>query len=323
MELDIKNKLRTTFNPKVSIVIPVFNGSDYLNEALDSALTQTYNNIEIIVVNDGSNDNGKTEKIALSYGDRIRYFKKGNGGTASALNLGIKEMKGEYFSWLSHDDLYYPEKIEAQINFLVGFEDRLTIIYTDFNYIDGNSNFLYNYPIKHVPPEHFRPAFIWGGIINGCTLLIPKKCFEIYGVFKEKLRTTQDYDLWFRLSEKYSFVHLPQILIKSRIHENQGINKLRPIMNVEENRLFTHFITKIKQYEIKQYYEKPVPIFYLDYSRVMLNAQLYKAANFSFLLSLVTFWRLKVKYIYEYLHKIGNVVKTNIIHSYRSFKNTV
>ena len=323
MELDIKNKLRTTFNPQVSIVIPVFNGSDYLNDALDSALAQTYKNIEIIVVNDGSNDEGKTDKIALSYSDRIRYFKKGNGGTASALNLGIKEMKGEYFSWLSHDDLYYPEKIEAQINYLMDFEDKVTIIYTDFNYIDENSNFLYNYPIKHVPPEHFRPAFIWGGVINGCTLLIPKRCFEIYGVFNEMLRTTQDYDLWFRLSEKYSFVHLPLILIKSRIHENQGIKKLRPIMNIEENRLFAHFITKIKQHEIKPYYEKPVPIFYLDYSRVMLNAQLYKAANISFLLSLITFWRLKTKYIYEYLHKIGDVVKTNIIHSYRSFKNTV
>jgi len=66
-------------NPKVSIIIPVYNGSDYLAEAIESALTQTYENLEILVINDGSRDNGATEKIALSYGDKIRYIQKGNG----------------------------------------------------------------------------------------------------------------------------------------------------------------------------------------------------------------------------------------------------
>ena len=90
--------------PMVSIVIPVYNGSNYLSEAIDSALNQTYPNCEVIVVNDGSEDEGKTENIALSYGSKIRYFAKKNGGAATALNLGIAEMKGEYFSWLSHDE---------------------------------------------------------------------------------------------------------------------------------------------------------------------------------------------------------------------------
>ena len=85
-----------TFNPKVSIVIPVFNGSNYLKEAIDSALAQTYKNIEIIVVNDGSDDKGETEKIAKSYGSKIKYFKKENGGVATALNFGIKKMTGKY-----------------------------------------------------------------------------------------------------------------------------------------------------------------------------------------------------------------------------------
>ncbi len=311
------------FNPKVSVVIPVYNGSDYLREAIESTLAQTYNNIEVLVVNDGSNDGGKTEEIALSYGNKIRYFNKENGWVSSALNLGIREMKGEYFSWLSHDDQYYPQKIEAQINYLNILEDKTIIIYTDFSYIDENSHIKSEYLVKHVPPEHFRPAFIWGGIINGCTLLIPKKCFETYGVFDENLRATQDYDLWFRFSEMYSFVHLPLLLVKSRIHPNQDTIKLREIINVEESKLFAHFITKIKQNEIKKYYEKPVPIFYLDYSRVMLNAQLYKAANFSFFLSLITFWRLKAKYIYEYLNKIISVLKTNILYSFRFLKNRV
>lgn len=320
MELDNKNKVKTTFNPKVSIVIPVFNGSDYLKEAVDSALAQTYKNIEIIVVNDGSNDDGKTERIALSYGNRIRYFKKENGGVATALNLGIKEMKGEYFSWLSHDDLYYREKIEAQINCLMNLEDKSTIIYTDFEYIDEHSNFLYNYNVKHIPPEHFRPAFIWGGVINGCTLLVPKMCFEANGVFNETLRTTQDYDLWFRFSENYSFIHLPLILVKSRLHHNQGMNKLKPIMKKEENKLYIHFITKIKHNEIKLYYEKPIPIFYLDFSRLMLNQEWKKAGKIAFFLGVINFWRLNPIYGFEYFEKIVGFLRSNLINRIRSIQ---
>ena len=108
------------YEPLVSIVIPAYNASNYLAEAIESALAQTYRNIEIIVVNDGSRDDGATERVALSYGDRIRYFKKENGGSSSALNMGIANMTGEWFSWLSHDDLYEPDKLEKQIRYMNG-----------------------------------------------------------------------------------------------------------------------------------------------------------------------------------------------------------
>ena len=105
-------------NPLVSIIIPVYNGANYLSDAINSALNQTYKKIEIIVVNDGSNDYDATEKIALSFSDQIKYIKKENGGVSTALNVGIQAMKGEYFSWLSHDDMYTQNKIESQIDFL-------------------------------------------------------------------------------------------------------------------------------------------------------------------------------------------------------------
>ena len=83
--------------PKVSIIIPVYNGKDYVEEAIDSALNQTYDNKEIIVVNDGSKDN--TEEICLSYKDKIKYYSKENGGVSTALNLAISKATGEYISW--------------------------------------------------------------------------------------------------------------------------------------------------------------------------------------------------------------------------------
>ena len=120
--------------PLVSIVIPVYNGGNYLKEAVDSALNQTYRNIEILVVNDGSKDDGKTEAIALSYGDKIRYLKKENGGVASALNMGIRNMKGEYFSWLSHDDLYYSEKIEKEMQAVQSLADKTTVVQCEYDF---------------------------------------------------------------------------------------------------------------------------------------------------------------------------------------------
>ena len=95
---------------KVTIMIPVYNGSNYLKEAIESALAQTYKNKEVVVVNDGSTDDGKTAAIAKSFGNKIKYYEKENGGVSTALNLGIKKATGDYICWLSHDDLYYQNK---------------------------------------------------------------------------------------------------------------------------------------------------------------------------------------------------------------------
>jgi glycosyltransferase involved in cell wall biosynthesis len=123
--------------PLVSIITPVFNGEKYLREAVDSALSQTYQNTEIIIVNDGSTDS--TEEIILAYGNKVKYFKKKNGGVSTALNLAIRKSKGEYISWLSHDDVYLPKKIEDQIAEISQLVDKNTILYGNWDYINAFS----------------------------------------------------------------------------------------------------------------------------------------------------------------------------------------
>jgi len=219
------------FKPFISIIIPVYNGSKYLSEAIDSALAQTYKNFEVIVVNDGSKDDGKTEAVAKKYGDKIRYFSKENGGVSTALNLGIKEAKGEYISWLSHDDVYMPNKLEAQVKYLnkllndYGLEkvERI-ILYSNYIIINENSKEIGRLTNPPSHPNRFyehllsRPDFV----TNGCTTLIPKKAFEKVGYFDEKLRTSQDYDMWLRLNKEYDFYLMQDYLLKSRLHEEQG-----------------------------------------------------------------------------------------------------
>ncbi len=195
----------TDFCPKVSIVIPVYNGANYLRESIDSALAQTYPNIEVLVINDGSTDDGATEAIARSYGDRIRYFKKENGGVSSALNMGIQNMTGDYFSWLSHDDRYEPEKVAHTVNYLASFEDRERLLgMCGGFYLDKNSVRLHD---MHFDFECGRVYagldVVWHilqhGVLDACCLLIPKTAFEECGEFNEELRYNQDALMWYQI----------------------------------------------------------------------------------------------------------------------------
>lgn len=207
-------------NPLVSIVIPVYNGQNYLKEAIDSALAQTYAPLEVLVINDGSKD--KTEEIALSYSDRIRYFTKENGGVSTALNMGISHMRGEYFSWLSHDDLYMPDKIKLEIAALLG--DPTRIVYSDYAVIDKDGTMIAEMDIaKRYPNADLTLGLfpILRQVLNGCSLLIHKSHFERVGIFDENLRTTQDYGLWFKMFRGERLVHIGNPLVMQREHGSQ------------------------------------------------------------------------------------------------------
>jgi glycosyltransferase involved in cell wall biosynthesis len=229
---------------KVSIIIPVYNGSNYLRIAIESALSQDYSNIEIIVINDGSSDENKTRNIALTYIDKIRYFEKENGGVASALNLGISKMEGDYFSWLSHDDLYKPNKISSQISYLLNtkLNSKNIILYSDFSLVNENGVIFWNSDLSSSLNYSFRIWLTLFSQLNGCTLLIPKRAFDIVGGFDESLKHTQDYDLWGRLSYKYEFVYVPINLVESRQHSEQDSRKLSHFAFEEVSKLKSRFV---------------------------------------------------------------------------------
>jgi len=247
--------------PKVSIIIPVYNGADYMREAINSALAQTYKNLEVIVINDGSDDEGRTQSIAREYGDRIVYYHKKNGGVASALNLGIRKMTGEYFSWLSHDDMYYENKIEVQMNYLKKC-DETVITYCNFEVIDENSRQRGVKRLKPVAFDQFRYSITVNSLVHGCTFMVPKVCFEECGFFNEALKTTQDYDMWFRLAGKYKMNHTPDILVKSRFHAGQGSHKLKDTAEREIDDLMIKQLHSLSEEEITGATKMPLSLSY-------------------------------------------------------------
>lgn len=223
-------------NPRVSIVIPVYNGEKYVEKAINSALQQTYENVEILVINDGSTDN--TEEVCKKYGNKIRYYKKENGGVSTALNLALEKMTGEYFSWLSHDDYYYPNKIEENIKQM----ENQTIIMSDYGLIDEYGHCYSKIVQPHEVIDIHNEFALYKGFINGITLLIPKKAFDECGQFDESMRCTQDYDMWLRMLLKgYKFKHIPKILASTRIHSNQ-ITNTSPKMVSEGNELWINMM---------------------------------------------------------------------------------
>ena len=233
------------YQPLVSIVIPVFNGEDFLNEAIKSAINQTYKNTEILVINDGSTDH--TEEIARSYGEKIRYYYKKNGGVASALNFAVRKMKGEYFSWLSHDDYYSPNKIAFEIEAIKKQTDKNTIIYCNYSLLDQKSHIFSTYRIENYYSEKERSngiLMLIQRMIGGCTLLIHTSHFKRVGMFNEALRTTQDYDMWFRILRGAKLIHVPKELVITRIHEKQGSQTLKEF-DAERERLFLSFLKSL------------------------------------------------------------------------------
>ena len=212
----------SAFNPKVSVVIPVYNGANYMREAIDSALKQTYKNIEVLVINDGSKDNGETDRIAKSYGDKIIYIAKPNGGVATALNLGIEKMTGDYFSWLSHDDVYFENKVEHQVRHLEKLSDKNKIVFSDIQLIDEKSQPLSEVPLTKLVSNCTLYDLLAHQALHGCAMLVPKSYFKDFGNFDASLPTTQDYDLWVRMAKTHNFSYCPGVITKSREHFEQG-----------------------------------------------------------------------------------------------------
>lgn len=244
-------------NPTVSIIIPVYNGGNFLKEAIDSALAQTYSEVEVIVVNDGSMDDGVTERIALSYGNRIRYLKKSNGGTASALNFGIRNMSGEYFSWLSHDDIYYPDKIKKEMEEIIRSGDLKKIVQCEYDFYDENSrtctptNFYKYYPIEQLTNSVFTLLQLQ---IHACGALIHRSHFERVGLFNEKLKCTQDIEMWFRLLYGQKSLWVSEKLFMVRVHPESDSKRYSGISDMENAHLYYEFVQRMSDNDLAMLY---------------------------------------------------------------------
>jgi teichuronic acid biosynthesis glycosyltransferase TuaG len=229
--------------PMVTIVIPFYN-CPYVDQAIESALNQSYPNFEIIVVDDGSTIHA--DKI-YPYLSRIHYLGKANGGTASALNYGIRMASGEYIAWLSSDDCLYSCKLNNQIYYML--EHNAAVSFTAFDVIDSNSSITQSISLNLSYVIDFYRSFFTYNPINGSTVMFNKQLFSQVGLFDEALPFTHDLDLWFRaMLTGYEFHYLNQPLTAYRWHDQMGTIKNRSAIDIEHAATNARFLPQMAQF---------------------------------------------------------------------------
>ncbi|MBW8001951.1 MAG: glycosyltransferase [Planctomycetes bacterium] len=201
-------------NPKVSICIPTYNRKEYLKETLDSILSQTYKDYEIVIVDDGSTDG--TEEMLKELGIPITYYWQKNNGDASARNKLIELAKGDYISFIDSDDLLMPDTIERLVK-AIEIEDEEVIVYGSYFRIDEQSMVFGKCKRKlysgNITTELFRTI-----LVHSCGSMFPKKILANSPHFDTSLKVCSDYDLWLRLSLKHRFIAIPEPTFKRRRH---------------------------------------------------------------------------------------------------------
>ncbi len=229
----------------VSVIMPTYERGEEIRESIESVLNQTYEDLELIVVNDGGTD--EVEKIINDFNsNQIRYCKlKENRGLSGALNEGLKVARGRYVAYLDDDDVYYRRHIET----LVAFIEK----YPDFDCVYSNSWWCYGENVADRFAEYYRNLSFRPGKFNRSRLyesnyistlniLHRKRCFLKAGTFNEDLGKLMDWDLWIRFSKWFSFYQLEEVTGEYRWKQDN--------MSVA-NRLEVEFLFRI----VRSYYE--------------------------------------------------------------------
>ncbi len=201
----------------VSVIIPSFNNADFLPECIESALSQDYSNKEIIVIDDGSTDN--TKALLSQYANKVNFIYKQNGGPASARNFGIRHSCGEYVAFLDADDIWFSNKLSAQIEYMKAHKE-IGLCFTNFTFRQDTEELRYSEINRMLNSKNLFNELLKGNFINTSTVILRRELLDISGTFDEdpRLISVEDYNLWLRLSRICKFGFLKEVLVIRRNH---------------------------------------------------------------------------------------------------------
>jgi glycosyltransferase involved in cell wall biosynthesis len=235
----------TSRNPRVSVVITCYNYARYLAQSIESVLSQTYQDYEIIVVNDGSTDD--TDEVVSGYlsDSRIQYISQANMGQAGAKNAGIERSTGECVAFLDADDFWHKDKLEKQLPLLSN--EKVGVVYTVAQHVDEIGRHVNSKPTR----KYLRPKsgfvykdLLFDNFVPFSSSIVRKRCLEVCGLFDETLSMGIDWDLWLRISPRYEFCYVDEALLFYRVGHTGQMSK-----NIEErqrcsDRIMARFIER-------------------------------------------------------------------------------
>jgi len=212
--------------PQVSVIVPTYNQAPFVAATVESALAQTYPNVEIIVVDDGSTDD--TQAVLATYRDRIHYLYQENRGLAAARNAGFLASHGDYVHFLDSDDLIPPDKLARHVAILEA-EPGFGLVYSAWQQVNADGTEILGQlrPNRqgHLLKELLRRDFFF----FPSAAVLRRACLERVGLFDESLRWGEDADMWLRLARAgYAFGYLDQPLLQYRIHAQSMTARVNP-----------------------------------------------------------------------------------------------
>ncbi len=196
-----------------SIIMPAYNSAPYIAQSIDSVFQQTFDDWELIVIDDGSTDN--TVDIVNGYGDRVRFLRQKNQGAAAARNYGAQEAHGTWLAFLDSDDIWMPDKLEKQME----LTDRYNWSCTDSVFFghnhDGTTR---SSDVSPHTSDDVLSTLVVNNFIGTSTVLMKKSVFFECGGFDQSLKALQDWDLWLKVASKHSLGYVADAAVRYRVH---------------------------------------------------------------------------------------------------------
>ena len=299
-------------NIKYSIVIPLYNKAEHIKRAIDSVLSQTINNYELIIVNDGSSDGG--ENHVKKYNDsRIKLINQKNQGVSVARNKGILESKGNYIAFLDADDEWLPDFLET-VNLLINTYPTASAYSTSYYYITPEYKKEIKYfkslptqPWEGILPSYFKVSYRNGSPMWTSTTCIKRDVFEDIGMFKAEMRLAEDIDLWVRVALNYKIAFTTDC---KGIYHTESDNRTPTVAGAPK--IDPHFVTLLQEEldnnelpkELREDVEKFIATYLISFSQLNMDAGDYnQAKKFLFDKRCSKFFKLQIKYIFLYYFK--------------------
>lgn len=213
----------------ISVVIPTYKRSEFLQRAINSVLSQSHQNIELIIIDDnppGSNDRIATETFMQRYAQepRVRYLQhEQNQGGAAARNTGIRAATGDYVAFLDDDDTWDPQKLELQLACFANADEHVAMVYTWFRVVDETTTLFVRKP--SVKGKLYPRLIAENMIGTTSTVMCKREALLEVGLFDPRLPSSQDRDLYIRIAEKYDIDYVPEALVSFLRHDQERITK--------------------------------------------------------------------------------------------------
>jgi glycosyltransferase involved in cell wall biosynthesis len=234
----------------VSVIVPVYNREDYVRETLDSILQQTYENIEVIVVNDGSTDNSLSiiEEFKGKYPEKFLIIDQENQGQVRSRNNAIEKSSGEFIAFLDSDDLWLPNKLEMQIPLFVG---DVGLVYCAIYNIDADGQVIDTELCEQDIRGYIYPELLIKNRMTGGTVVLHRDAIDKVGLFDVDFAAAENWDLWIRVSKYFSVDMVNEPLVKYRKHAGNMSKDSLLMLNIIDSILIKHCSGEPATHEIE------------------------------------------------------------------------